>query len=76
MPYLQDAFSRLSVVNPRLDATLVGGRSLPPLAKPSQRGRQELHVQRHQKEQVCPEEEPIKAVTVGIAEKIEEDDVG
>ena len=45
-------------------------------AKPSQRGRQELHVQRHQEEQVCPEEEPIEAVTVGITEKIEEDDVG
>ena len=53
----------------------IGSSSLR-FAKPLQRGRQEFHVQRHQEEQVCPEEEPIEAVTVGITEKIEEDDVG
>jgi hypothetical protein len=46
------------------------------LAEPSQRGRQELHVQRHQEEQTCPEEEAIEAVTEEAAEEIEEDDVG
>ena len=58
-----------------LSPHVIGSSSLR-FAKPSQRGRQELHVQRHQEEQVCPEEEPIEAVTVGITEKIEEDDVG
>ena len=73
--YSSCAYVHTAVVTARVLSPDVIGSNSVSFAKPSQRGRQQLHVQRHQEGQVRPEKERVEAVTFEVADKNEEENV-